>query len=161
MNSAAEDIVYVEQKERNGTATALLCARERIQGHSFLLLYGDDLYSADDIKLCIGKEPAILVRAVPNPERFGACLQRDGYLVDILEKHPDPGTNLVNIGVYFLDQTIFDMPLPQPLHGEYYVATQIGAWAKEHRVRLIEATFWHPIATPEDVDKAHALVRRR
>ncbi|MDP3953688.1 MAG: sugar phosphate nucleotidyltransferase, partial [bacterium] len=80
------------------------------------------------------------------------------YLLDILEKPENPPSNLVNIGVYLLNQEIFSVPKVQLANGEYNLAAQIGLWAKERRVKTIKARFWHPIGYMEDVEAAHFLV---
>jgi bifunctional UDP-N-acetylglucosamine pyrophosphorylase/glucosamine-1-phosphate N-acetyltransferase len=152
-------ISYVEQPEPKGTGEALLRARPLLDDEPFLVIYGDDLYHPDDLAACAESGLAILVREHPNPERFGVCLvDEDDRLLGILEKRPHSPTNLVNIGVYVLDKHIFDVaPIFLP-NGEHNLAEQIGVMAEKHPVRAVRARFWHPIAYPEDVERAHPLI---
>jgi len=153
-------IKYVEQKEPLGTAHALDVAGSEIKKGDFLFLYGDDLYHQDDLDALVRlASPVVLVKEAIHPEKFGVCLvDRNGYLTAVLEKRPDPPSNLVNIGVYLLNEEIFDIPRVQLPNGEFNLALQIGNWATSRRIRVIRAKFWHPIGYPEDVEAANSLV---
>jgi len=153
-------LTYVEQPEPKGTGEALSRARPFLDDEQFLVVYGDDLYHPDDLAAVVANGLAILVREHPNPERFGVCLvDGDDRLLGILEKRPHPPSNLVNIGVYVLDQHVFDIaPIFLP-NGEHNLAEQIGVMAEQHPVHAIHAKFWHPIAYPEDVESAHQYMQ--
>ncbi|MCR4260808.1 MAG: sugar phosphate nucleotidyltransferase [Candidatus Colwellbacteria bacterium] len=153
-------IKYVVQETPLGTAHALDIAKAQIKDGFFLFMYGDDLYHQDDLKALVGLEtPAILVKESKHPERYGVCLtDNNGCLTGVLEKHPEPPSNLVNIGVYLLNQEIFGIPRVQLPNGEFNLAEQIGSWATKRQVRVIQAKFWHPIGYPEDVEAADSLV---
>ncbi|MEX2054423.1 MAG: sugar phosphate nucleotidyltransferase [Candidatus Colwellbacteria bacterium] len=153
-------IKYVEQEILNGTAGALDLTRDKLRSGPFLFLYADDLYDPEDLKeIVTSNEPAILVKRIDDPRRFGVCLvDEEGYLIDILEKPENPPSNLVNPGVYLLNQGIFDVPKVQLPNGEYNLAAQIGLWAREIKIRTIPARFWHPIGYAKDVEEAHSLI---
>jgi len=153
-------IKYVVQDAPLGTGHALDIARSAIKDGDFLSLYADDLYHQDDLDALVKlKAPVVLAKEVDNPEEFGVCLVDDnGYLTDILEKRLDPPSNLVNIGVYLLNQEIFDIPRVQLPNGEFNLPLQIGNWALKRKIKVVRAKFWHPIGYPEDIDVAHSLV---
>lgn len=153
-------IKYVEQKDPLGTAHALDAAATEIKGGDFLFMYGDDLYHQDDLEALVGlNSPVVLVKEAAHPEKFGVCLvDHNGYLTAVLEKRPEPPSNLVNIGVYLLNREIFDVPRVQLPNGESNLALQIGNWATTRNIKVVRAKFWHPIGYPEDVDTASALV---
>lgn len=153
-------IKYVEQEEPMGTAHALDVAEPFIRNEDFLFLHADDLYHEDDLDALVKlKAPVILTKEIDNPERFGVCLvDPDGYLTDMIEKPTNPPSNLVNIGVYLLNREIFNVPAVQSTNGEFYLAEKIGQWAKEQKIKVVTAKFWHPIGYPEDVEVAHSLV---
>jgi bifunctional UDP-N-acetylglucosamine pyrophosphorylase/glucosamine-1-phosphate N-acetyltransferase len=152
-------ISYVEQPEPKGTGEALTRARPLLDDRPFFVIYGDDLYHPNDLAACAAHGLAILAREHQNPERFGVCLiDGDDRLLGILEKRPSPPSNLVNIGVYVLNQHIFDIaPIFLP-NGEHNLAEQIGVMAEKHVIRIVRAKFWHPIAYPEDVESAQMAV---
>jgi bifunctional UDP-N-acetylglucosamine pyrophosphorylase/glucosamine-1-phosphate N-acetyltransferase len=153
-------LIYVEQPEAKGTGEALERARPFLNDEPFFVIYGDDLYHPEDLAACVHGGLSILVKESANPERFGVCLlDTDGRLLGILEKRPHPPSNMVNIGVYVLDQHIFDIdPIFLP-NGEHNLAEQIGVMAELHHVKAIHARFWHPIAYPEDVDNGHKFLQ--
>lgn len=148
-------IKYVYQSEPKGTSDAFYAARDSIKEESFMLLYADDLYHPEDLQKCISDAPTVLVKESAHPERFGVCLvDGEGVLLDILEKQENPPSNLVNIGAYILDRSIFSVPQVFLPNGEANLAAQIGVWAKTKRIRTVKARFWHPIGYPEDIPGA-------
>jgi NDP-sugar pyrophosphorylase family protein len=153
-------IIYAEQPEPKGTADGLLKAKPFLHGGYFLLIHADDLFHRDDLKKCVlSDEPAILVKEIAHPERFGVCLvDKNNQLLDILEKVENPPTNLANIGVYLLNQKIFNVPPGKTPNGELNLAMQIGKWAKQTTIKVIKAKFWHPIGYPEDLKPAEHFI---
>jgi NDP-sugar pyrophosphorylase family protein len=146
---------YIEQPLPLGTGEALQRARPLLKSESFLVVYADDLYHPSDLIECVSDGPSILVKESETPERFGVCLVDEGdRLLGILEKRPDPPTNLVNIGVYFLNHAIFDIPPMFSPSGENNLSEQIGALAEREPIRVVRARFWHPIGYIEDVERA-------
>jgi len=146
---------YVEQKRLLGTGDALELARPHLKGGRFLVLYADDLYHPEDLANCAGKDLSILVKEAEHPERFGVCIvDENDRLVQMLEKVPNPPSNLVNIGVYSLDERIFTVDKVMLPNGEYNLAEQIGSLAKNEPMFITRARFWHPIGYPEDVVNA-------
>lgn len=101
-------IEYILQMKQLGTADALGMAQGFIDS-KFLLLNGDVLVKGKDIARLISKEPTrIGVVEVEHPENLGVVEVVDGKVRRILEKVPEPPSNLVNAGVYLLEQSIFD-----------------------------------------------------
>lgn len=148
-------LLYTEQPRPKGTGDAIDRAKPFLKEDYFFLLYADDLYHPEDLKLCLKDSPALLVKETKNPERFGVCLiDQTNYLMDILEKQKNPPTTLANIGVYFLNQEIFKVPKVLLPNGEFNLPVQIGNWAKQRPIKVIKARFWHPIAYPEDLRTA-------
>ena len=154
----AVTLTYVRQPEPKGTSDALMQARLSLHDGYFLLLSGDDLYHRKDLKrTCESSEPVVLVKQSPNPERFGVCdVSEDGRLLRIVEKPRNPESNLVNIGAYLLNHEIFGVPQTQSSNGEFYLAEQVGNWARKRPVYTVEAQFWHPINNYEELAAAES-----
>ena len=95
-------IKYVLQEKPLGTGDALKVAGIYLK-ERFLVLNGDDFYEAEDIKKCLSKFPAILVKEMANPKNFGVIVPAKNYVKEIVEKSEKPPANLVNIGCYFID----------------------------------------------------------
>lgn len=155
-------IKYVEQKEKIGTAGALLLCRPYIGvDEKFLLLYADDLHDKASIEKCMRSKQGILVCKVAHPERFGIIVTNDeGIVTDIEEKPAHPKTNLAAIGVYVLDSRIFDYQPERDANGEYFLTTMIRKMIKDHAVTAHETAFWHPIGYPEDLAAAEKLFKK-
>jgi len=148
-------ISYVVQEELNGTGGALWVAKGLLRG-KFLVMMGDDLYARTDIEKCLKEEWAVLVQPVTEPMRMGKLIKdEDGDLIDIIEDSElNPG-DLVNLGMYVLQEKIFDYPLVR-IAGkqEFGLPQTIVSATKDISIKLIEATFWVHVNTPEDFARA-------
>ncbi len=153
----ARSVVYVEGVEPKGTGYALAAARSRISG-PFLLLNGDDIYGKEDLRALIAGGPAILAAESSTPERFGVCEVKDNLLSGIVEKPKNPLGNLVNIGAYFLNERIFDVPVKKLPNGEWNLAEQVSDFAHIYPLMVYRARLWYPINTHEELKKADAAL---
>jgi UDP-N-acetylglucosamine diphosphorylase/glucosamine-1-phosphate N-acetyltransferase len=102
------NLKYITQKTQLGTADALRKAEDLVD-NQFLMLNGDTIVSAKDIKKVInnGGNMALGVIEVENPEDYGVVETEGGRITKIHEKMRVPISNLVNAGVYALDESIF------------------------------------------------------
>jgi len=155
-------LTYVHQPKPLGTSDALVRTRSLLQSSPFLLLSGDDLYHGDDLEeICERNEPTVLVMRSENPERFGVCfVNRKSRLLKIVEKPENPQSDLVNIGAYLLNHEIFDVPVTESSNGEFYLAEQVGNWARQRSVYAHEAQSWHPINNKEELTAADKFLAR-
>lgn len=141
-------ISFVEQKEQKGTGHAMACVRQKIY-EPFLLLHGDDLYFADDMKKLLKHVCAFLVKKVSQPDQFGIVVseQKKGktILTKIIEKPKEFVGDLANIGCYKLDPSIFSLTIKPSHRGEVEIVDYLTAWAQQHDVVCVEAAQWVPI----------------
>ncbi len=137
---------YVEQKEQLGTGHAVMQAKRSLSGR-FILMMGDDLYRKADIKECIKSDLAILT--MPGDTRnFGACVAKGGMLADIVEKSEKPPSNLMNTGLYVLDERVFGQEMKKSPRGEYEITDAVKALAAKDGVRCVEGSGWMPVGYP-------------
>jgi len=155
------NISFTYQLEANGTANAVLCAKEFANGEPFALLYGDDLMYAP-------KKPVIrqLIDAYEKVERtivgcqsmpkkeaikYGVVIpgKTNGRLTELLgfvEKPPIEKcpSELTSLGRYVLTPNVFDYVLKTPIakNGEKYItdtiklmADDFGAYAYDFEAR--------------------------
>ncbi len=156
-------IVYTEQKEQKGTANALLAAKEYIKG-KFIMLYGDDLYSRKDIKKLIEYDFALLAKKVDDPSRFGVLVvDKDNDLKEIVEKPDKFVSDLVSIGVFVFDKSIFGIidSLEKSKRDEYELTDAVTKLASTSKVKVVETTdYWLPIGYWWNYLEANVLMLR-
>lgn len=159
------DYQIVEQTpEPLGTGHAVQCCAPFLQSDPFLVMNGDDLFSAGAIaELAADPAPAGLL-AIPrdDPTQYGVVVRdAQGYVTRLHEKpsaatYPPPA--LVNIGLYKLNRAIFEYDLLPSARGEYEVTDYVTWLAARQSVRAIQSDFWLPIGDPaalaaaQDVD---------
>jgi len=88
------------QEEALGTAHAILCAQEIMQGKT-IVAFADTLFKAD-FKLDDSKDGIIWVQKVDDPSAFGVVqLDNDGHIVEFVEKPEEFVSDLAIIGIYY------------------------------------------------------------
>ncbi|WKW45883.1 sugar phosphate nucleotidyltransferase [Myroides sp. JBRI-B21084] len=88
------------QNEALGTAHAILCAKESMQG-PIVVAYADTLFRAD-FTLDAAADSVIWVKAVEDPSAFGVVqLNNKNEIVDFVEKPTEFVSDLAIIGIYF------------------------------------------------------------
>ena len=157
---AGRKIDYVIQPDPKGTFHAVKLASQIFRDGDFLIVSGDDIYSRADLRKVVKSQRlSLLANETKSPERFGICkLDADGYLESLVEKPQIFCGSLANIGVYKLNEKIFAEPIIIGPNGEELLAPMIGTLASSHRIEVIPATFWHPIADLNDLEKAQMIL---
>ncbi len=152
-------VQYVVQDDfAGGTGAALMLARDVVHG-KFLFMYGDDIHGEDALAKVVQEDHAMLGMYSETPERFGVLEQnKNGTLSQIVEKPEHPTSNLVNIGGFVVNDSIFSYAVPVSLSGELYVTDMLNAYAKDNAVKIIEQTVWLPIGYPEHIAQAEAVL---
>jgi glucose-1-phosphate thymidylyltransferase len=106
-------IEYIEQDAPLGLAHAVLTAEEFLGDSPFVMYLGDNLLRDGIVELVDtfrSEEPdaLILLTPVPDPENYGVAeLDGDGRVARLVEKPPEPKTDLALVGVYMFTPAIF------------------------------------------------------
>jgi glucose-1-phosphate thymidylyltransferase len=88
------------QEEALGTAHAILCAQEIMEGKT-IVAFADTLFRAD-FKLDDSKDGIIWVQQVEDPSAFGVVkTDGDGNITDFIEKPSEFVSDLAIIGIYY------------------------------------------------------------
>jgi glucose-1-phosphate thymidylyltransferase len=105
---------YSYQEGEGGIAEALKLARDFADGEPICVILGDNLIESS-IGTYVkrfrhqGSGAKILLKEVPDPQRFGVAVFENGQLVRIEEKPAVPQSNYAVTGIYMYDATVFDI----------------------------------------------------
>ena len=89
------------QEEPLGTAHAILCAGDTLNGH-VIIAFADTLFKTG-FKINPHQDGVIWVNKVDDPRMFGVVkLHPDGYITDFVEKPDQFVSDLAIIGVYYI-----------------------------------------------------------
>lgn len=103
---------YAYQEGEGGIADALKLAEDFADGDKVVVILGDNIIEKN-IKHAVAEfftQPSgakILLKEVPDPERFGVVKLEGGKVSQIIEKPKDPPSNLAVIGIYMYDNDVF------------------------------------------------------
>lgn len=108
------DLQYTYQEGEGGIADALQLAEDFADGGKICVILGDNIIEKD-IRQPVGEfftQPQgakILLKEVPDPQRFGVARIENERIVEIIEKPADPSSNYAVIGIYLYDNDVFDI----------------------------------------------------
>jgi glucose-1-phosphate thymidylyltransferase len=107
-------ITYIEQEAPLGLAHAVLTGERFLGDSPFVMYLGDNLLRDGVTELVStfrGEEPdaLILLTPVKDPENYGVAeLDGSQRVARLVEKPPEPNSNLALVGVYMFTPSIFD-----------------------------------------------------
>jgi glucose-1-phosphate thymidylyltransferase len=106
-------LIYILQDEPLGLAHAVLTAEPFLADSGFVMYLGDNLLQGGIAELVAAFRAAepdalILLTQVPDPEHYGVAELHDGRVIRLLEKPPEPQTDLALVGVYMFNPSVFD-----------------------------------------------------
>jgi glucose-1-phosphate thymidylyltransferase len=107
------EITYILQDEPAGLAHAVLTAEPFLGSSPFVMYLGDNLLQGGMTELVEAfrtNEPdaLILLTPVPDPQNYGVAELTDGRVTRLVEKPPEPKTDLALCGVYMFTAGIHD-----------------------------------------------------
>ncbi|MCL4399938.1 nucleotidyltransferase family protein [Patescibacteria group bacterium] len=154
-------VTYTEQKEMKGTFHALETCRDLLKrDETFMVFYGDDLIDKKTAKELSNENLAVAVSLSEHPERFGVVEKNaDNTVKRIVEKPDKFISDLVLSNGLTLNGKIFDYK-PEPKNGgQYYISEAISKMVLDgYKFKIIEASFWIPLATPEDLKNVEKMI---
>ncbi len=148
-------VSYALQEEQAGTAHAVNAAQDHLEG-PFVVLNGDNLYDPDSIADLFAAAPAICAVEVDAPSNYGVLSTTDGVVTDIVEKPPDPPTNLANAGAYaFPAEAAEWLDVPPSERGEHEITDVVANVIEEYSVTPVTLDRWMDVGRPWELLEAN------
>jgi len=161
------EITYILQDAPSGLAHAVLTAEPFLGKSPFVMYLGDNLLQGGMTELVQAfrtDEPdaLILLTPVPDPENFGVAELTGGRVTRLVEKPPEPRTDLALCGVYMFTAGIHDAAraIEPSARGELEITDAIqylvdaGQRVDPHIVK----GWWKDTGRLEDMLEANRLV---
>ena len=161
-------IRYAYQRGEGGIADALRLARDFAENDRICVVLGDNLFENSLTGHCraFERQPRgarLLLKEVPDPERFGVAEIRDGRIVNIVEKPARPVSRLAVTGVYFYDESVFEkIARCQPSHRNELEITDVNnLFLAENSLEYsILEGWWTDAGTFDSLLRSQLLVAR-
>jgi len=157
---------YTYQEGEGGIADALSLAEYFADGEPICVVLGDNIIEKNIIRAVDdfrkqGKGAKIMLKEVPDPERFGVAEIDNGKLANIVEKPKDPRSNLAVIGIYLYDADVFKIvkTLKPSDRGELEITDVNNAYVGEGTMtwEMLDG-WWTDAGTFESLLRASVLV---
>jgi glucose-1-phosphate thymidylyltransferase len=161
-------IEYIVQDEPAGLAHAVLTAEPFLGSAPFVMYLGDNLLQGGMEDLvqefrAAAPEAGILLTPVPDPQNYGVAeLGGDGSVVRLVEKPPEPASDLALVGVYMFTPRIHEAAraIEPSGRGELEITDAIQ-WLVDngHRVEPhVVRGWWKDTGRLEDMLEANRLI---
>ncbi|MHB8110017.1 MAG: sugar phosphate nucleotidyltransferase [Syntrophorhabdaceae bacterium] len=157
---------YTYQEGEGGIADALSLAEYFAEGDSICVVLGDNIIERNIVKAVSDfreqkRGAKIMLKEVPDPERFGVAEITEGRLINIVEKPKNPRSNLAVIGIYLYDPGVFDIvkTLKPSDRGELEITDVNNAYVREGTMtwEMLDG-WWTDAGTFESLLRASILV---
>lgn len=160
-------VTYIRQQAPLGLAHAVLTAEEFLDGAPFVMYLGDNLLR-DGITELVDRfragdsDAMILLQRVPDPESYGVAELEGGRVVRLVEKPPEPKSDLALVGVYMFSPSIMESAkaISPSARGELEITDAIqhlidrGLVVDPHEV----TGWWKDTGRLEDMLEANRLI---
>jgi len=108
------EFTYRVQDEAGGIAQALGLARRFGRGGRLAVILGDNIFESSIAAFAeaFRRQPSgakILLQEVHDPGRYGVAVTEGKRVVKIIEKPKDPPSNLAVTGIYFYDESVYEI----------------------------------------------------
>jgi len=153
------------KEKEYGTACPLKCVKDIVGKENFIMVYGDNLYSQDDLKDFDIDDDYDYVGGFfhPNPKKYGVLHLENGFLKEIVEKPKENFGGLINTGLYKFTPEIFEK-IPRikiSPRGEYELVDAINLLAKEKKVKVKKIKdHWLDFGNPVDIIEVAQFLKK-
>lgn len=160
---------YTYQEGEGGIAHALSLAEFFVDGDLVCVILGDNIIEGSIEKYVQkfqrqGRGARILLKEVPDPQRFGVAIIEKGKVVRVIEKPRQPPSPYAVTGIYMYDPTVFDIirTLRPSERGELEITDVNNAYIErgEMSYDILEG-WWTDAGTFESLLRATLLVAEK
>lgn len=161
-------INYAYQEGEGGIAHALSLAEHFADGEKIVVILGDNICESNIASYVqsFRKQPGgarLLLKKVPDPERFGVATIRGSRITKIVEKPKKPESAYAVTGIYMYDKGVFEFikTLKPSRRGELEI-TDVNNWYLKRGTMEFDVLpgYWTDAGTFESLFRANALVAR-
>lgn len=154
---------YKVQDQAGGIAQALGLAENFAGQDPIVVILGDNIFE-DDLttaaRTYTGNGAMILLKQVPDPQRYGVALLNGDKVIEIQEKPENPPTSFAVTGVYFYDSRVFSAirDLKPSRRGELEITDVNNYYIRQNQMSsaLLEG-WWTDAGTPDSYRLANQL----
>lgn len=162
-------INYTYQEGEGGIAHALSLAKHFADDEKIVVILGDNIIE-DDLTPFVNRfrkqndGGRILLKKVPDPERFGVAEFKGKKICGITEKPKSPASSFAVVGLYMYDSRVFDIiqTLKPSRRGELEITDVNNYYLRKS---LLEYDFlkgyWSDAGTFESLYRANYLVAKK
>ncbi len=163
-----EHLSFVYQRGAGGIADALALTRNFVGDERVVVMLGDNTLggSIRPFVETYRSQPSgakILLKSVPDAERFGVAeVAEDGRVLSIVEKPEVPASDLAVVGVYMLDETVWDIVagLKPSARGQLEITDVNNAYLERGDLTADVLDYeWSDAGTIESLNRATEVVR--
>ena len=152
---AGVPVRYAVQERRAGTADAVRSAREHLDG-PFVVLNGDNLYDPAGVERLFEAGPAVGAHRVADPSNYGVLSTDAKTVTDVVEKPPNPQTDLANTGAYHFPAAASEwLDVGESERGEHEITDVLARVVAEYDVTAVEFDRWLDVGRPWELLEAN------
>jgi len=157
---------YKVQDEAGGIAQALGLAENFANGQHLVVILGDNIFKSSlgrHAERFIAQKAGarVLLKQVPDPQRFGVAEISSGKVIGIEEKPKKPKSDYAITGIYFYDTCVFDIirTLKPSARGELEISDVNSAYVARGQLAYdVLEGWWTDAGTFESLIRANEMV---
>jgi len=163
------NLTFRIQDEAGGISQALAMAESFIPpGEKFVVMLGDNLFETrlSDFVRSFEAQPEgamVLLKEVPDPQRYGVPFIANGKIRHIEEKPAEPSCEYCVTGIYFYDTSVFEVirETKPSTRGEMEITDVNNAYARNGKLTysLLEG-WWTDAGTFDSLAEASAYMSK-
>ena len=158
-------ITVIVQQALIGTGDAVYHAREFVDEEDFIVVGGDNLFSADDLLRIQHADEFCYVAGwkVEDPSGYGVLVSKGEILLEIVEKPKEFVGDLINAGLYKFTPDIFEAleEIEISERGELELTDAISLLAEGRKVKVMMLQdYWLDLGKKEDIEKIETFLKK-